>query len=319
MTSSTRIRARSFGSRPLRIRLLITLSEIEPTGWPLCMTGIWENFQCCISPTAVCRGSLASRYWTFRVWILSTSAFFSCFFSSAWREFMIRRTTSYEGFIFLPEFSSPSDITSTSNVREPVRAAWLGPPDRKGATKDIYGPGHPRRTAPGALRGTQHLRRGTHPHADRATGHGDRREEGHRPPGQHRRWTRGSGVAGAVQDVRRAVRADPASQHGPGRGRRRAELAEVRRGRVPRARVHPPGGPRDDGRQRRAPPLPHDRDRSRTRLPHADVHEPQRRCGRHLGLQDRPGLRRPPWVVRHAEAARERHVVRRRLRAVLRT
>src|SRR6266566_4840792 len=99
MTSSTRIRARSFGSRPDRIRLLITLSEIEPTGWPLCMTGIWENFQRRISFTADSSGILASTYWTLRLWIWSTSAFFSCRFSSAWRAFMIRFTLSYEGFI----------------------------------------------------------------------------------------------------------------------------------------------------------------------------------------------------------------------------
>src|SRR3989454_6076981 len=99
MTSSTRIRARSFGSLPERIRLLITLSEIEPTGWPLCMTGIWENFQWRISSTAVASGIFASTYWTFLVWICSTSAFFSCRFSSPWREAMTRRTTSYDGFI----------------------------------------------------------------------------------------------------------------------------------------------------------------------------------------------------------------------------
>src|SRR2546426_7599243 len=99
MTSSTRIRARSFGSLADRIRLLITLSEIEPTGWPLCMTGIWENFQWRISSTAVARGIFASTYWTFLVWICSTSAFFSCRLSSAWRDVITRRTTSYEGFI----------------------------------------------------------------------------------------------------------------------------------------------------------------------------------------------------------------------------
>src|SRR5205809_759201 len=64
MTSSTRIRARSFGSRPDRIRLLITLSEIEPTGWPLCMTCIWENFQRRISFNADSSGIFGSiRYY----------------------------------------------------------------------------------------------------------------------------------------------------------------------------------------------------------------------------------------------------------------
>src|SRR5436853_1839439 len=42
---------------------------------------------------------LASTYWTLRLWIWSTSAFFSCRFSSAWRAFMIRFTLSYDGFI----------------------------------------------------------------------------------------------------------------------------------------------------------------------------------------------------------------------------
>src|SRR2546423_7156734 len=99
MTSSTRIRARSFGSRPDRMRLLITLSEIEPTGWPLCMTGIGANFQRLISFTAASSGIFASTYWPLRPWIWSTSAFFSCRFSSAWRAFMIRFTLSYDGFI----------------------------------------------------------------------------------------------------------------------------------------------------------------------------------------------------------------------------
>src|SRR5207244_12872488 len=38
-------------------------------------------------------------YWTFLVCICSTSAFFSCRLSSAWRDVITRRTTSYEGFI----------------------------------------------------------------------------------------------------------------------------------------------------------------------------------------------------------------------------
>src|SRR5207302_4785271 len=44
-------------------------------------------------------GIFASTYWTLRLWIWSTSAFFSCRFSSAWRAFMIRFTLSYDGFI----------------------------------------------------------------------------------------------------------------------------------------------------------------------------------------------------------------------------
>src|SRR3989454_5393050 len=201
MTSSTRIRARSFGSLPDRIRLLITLSEIEPTGWPLCMTGIWENFQWRISSTAVARGIFASTYWTFLVWICSTSAFFSCRLSSAWRDVITRRTTSYEGFIFFFSIftivdwltfesrasavcvsprafrrrgaSSKSGSIWTGNghaVHIPagifmtIAYYWLmdrgqeggvlpqAPPTaRTPATKAIYAPPHPRRTAGGGF------------------------------------------------------------------------------------------------------------------------------------------------------------------------
>src|SRR5437879_7393904 len=82
----TRIWARSLGALPDKIRSLITFSEIEPTGWALCLTGICENFQCRISAAALSSGSLASTYWTFRVWIWSTRARFSCRFNSVWRE-----------------------------------------------------------------------------------------------------------------------------------------------------------------------------------------------------------------------------------------
>src|SRR5438309_11715307 len=124
MTSSTRIRARSFGSRPDRIKLLITLSEIEPTGWPLCVTGIWENFQRRISLTADSSGILASTYWTLRLWIWSTSAFFSCRFSSAWRAFMIRFTLSYDGFIW--RFSIFTIVDWLTFARRAI-AVWVRP------------------------------------------------------------------------------------------------------------------------------------------------------------------------------------------------
>src|SRR2546425_370879 len=139
----------------------------------------------------------------------------------------------------------------------------------------------------GDFRGAKYLRRGTHPHADRAAGNGDRRAQGGRPPGQRRRRTRGNRLAGPFKDVSAAVRAHPPSQHRPGRGRRGTERPEVRRRGVPGARVHPLGRPGDDDGQRRTPPVPHGRDPSGPRLPHDELHEPERRRGRHPRLRER--------------------------------
>src|ERR1700704_709784 len=287
MTSSTRLRARSFGSRPDRIRLLITLSEIEPTGCPLCMTGIWENFQRRISSTAEERGIFASTDWTLRLWICSTSAFFTCFFSSACNAFMIRRTLSYDGFIwrfsiftivdwltfarraiavcvrprafrsrgissrsgiigpgkgfgyiFVLEFSSQWDIIGARRERtwrtgpsgeNPFRGQDGQKPYRYGRIHTANSPGDPR--------ATEHLCRGARPHADRRARGRDRRTKRDRPSRQHRGRACGDRLGRVVQDVSQAVRPDPPSQHGPGRGRRRSKLPQVRRRRVPRARV----------------------------------------------------------------------------------
>src|SRR5438034_7607692 len=95
----------------------------------------------------------------------------------------------------------------------------------------------------GAFRGAKYLRRRTHPHADRTAELGNRRAQGHRPPGQRRRRPRGDRLPGPLQDVHPAVRSHPPSQHGPSRGRRGTERPEIRRRPVPRAGVHPPGRP----------------------------------------------------------------------------
>ena len=56
------------------------------------------------------------------------------------------------------------------------------------------------------------------------------------------------------------------------------------------------------------------RDEGGVLLPREDLQEPRCRMGRHAGLQDRPGQRRPEGPLRDAAPPRERHLVRRGVR-----